>query len=137
MKGKKSLIFVFLMVSILGLVTYYYNKPHVDVKKTKAAYVVSAQNLISQYQENETEANEKYAENIIQVNGEIFNISTLKGNSVITLRDGNSESSIICHMLPEENRRALELKKGQNIEIKGISTGYLLDVIMVKCTLVK
>ena len=139
MKGKRSLILVFLMVAILGLVLalYYYNKPHVNVKKAEAVYVITAKNLISHYQENEAEANAKYAENIIQVKGVIFDISTLKGSSVITLKDENLDSSIICHMLPEENRITLELKKGQNIEIKGISTGYLLDVIMVRCTLVK
>lgn len=139
MKGKKSLILVFLAVIILGLALaiYSYNKPHVDVKKSEADYVLTAQNLISEYQENETETNEKYSENVIQIKGKIFEISTLKGNSVITLKDESLESSVICHMLPEENMKALKLKKGQDIEIKGICTGYLLDVIMVRCTLVK
>ncbi len=139
MKGKKSLILVFLMVIIFGLALalYCYNKPHVNVKKSEAAYALTAQNLISEYQRNETETNEKYFEIVIQVKGKIFEISTLKGNSVITLKDENLESSIICHMIPEENIRVFELQKGQDIEIKGISTGYLLDVIMVRCTLVE
>lgn len=139
MKGKKSLILVFLMLIILGLVfaIYCYNKPHIDVKESEAAYILTAQNLIDEYQRNETKTNEKYSEIVIQVNGNIFEISTLKGNSVITLKDDNLESSIKCYMLPEENRKALKLKKGQDIEIKGICTGYLLDVIMVRCTLVE
>lgn len=139
MKGKKSLVLVFFLVIVLGLAltVYVYNKPHVNVKESDAVYVLNAENLINEYQQNETVTNEKYSENVIQVKGKVFEISTLKGNSVITLKDENLESSIICHMLPEENMKALKLKKGQNIEIKGICTGYLLDVIMVRCTLAK
>ncbi|MGI9549907.1 MAG: OB-fold protein [Aurantibacter sp.] len=140
MKGKKSLVLVFLMVIILGLALaiYYYNKPHVDVKQSEAAYVLTAHNLISAYMQNETETDQKYSEHVLQVKGAIFEISTLKGNAVITLKDENLESSIICHMMPEENMSVLrKLQKGQDIEIKGICTGYLLDVIMVRCTLVK
>ncbi len=139
MKGKKSLIFMFLFVVVLGLsaVLYIYNKPHINVKESRADYVLTAQNLIDEYRQNEGETDEKYSEHVIQVKGRVFDISTLKGNSVITLKDNGSESSIICHMQPGENKKALEIKKGSNVEIKGICTGYLLDVIMVRCTLVE
>lgn len=139
MKDRKSLLLVLLTAVVLGLAlaVYYYNKPHVNVQKSEAAYVLTAQNLINEYQENEVETDKKYSEKVIQVKGKIFEISTLKGNSIITLKDENSDSGIICHMLPDENLKTLKLKKGQDIEIKGISTGYLLDVMMVRCTLAK
>lgn len=140
MKGKKLiLLVVFFLIIIVGLASflYYYNKPHVNVKKTEAAFVLTAENLIKEYRNDETTTNQKYSENIIQVKGKVFEVSTLKGNSVITLQDGNSESSIICHMLPDENMKALQLEKGQEVDIKGICTGYLLDVIIVRCTLVE
>ncbi|NNE76417.1 MAG: hypothetical protein HKN31_05025 [Pricia sp.] len=128
-----------LLLVVFGVIIamYYYNKPHLDVRESDAAYVLTAQNLITEYQQNETETNQKYSENVIQVKGKIFEISTLKGNSVITLKDDSLDSSIICHMMPEENMKALQLKRGLDIEIKGICTGYLLDVIMVRCTLVE
>ncbi len=134
-----KILLVFFLVVILGLLAciYFYNMPHVNVIKSEAAYTLTAQNLIDQYQEDEATTNAKYTENVIQIVGTIFDISTLKGNMVITLKDDDLEASIICHMLPEENRKSLQLKKGQNVNIKGICTGYLLDVIMVKCTLVE
>jgi len=139
-KGKKLiLLVVFFLIIIVGLTSflYYYNKPHVNVKKTDAAFVLTAENLINEYRDDETTTNQKYSENIIQVKGKVFEVSTLKGNSVITLKEENSESSIICHMLPDENMKALKLEKGQEVDIKGICTGYLLDVIIVRCTLVE
>jgi len=133
-----KIFFGVLILVALGLVVsiYLYNKPHVDVKDSEAAYVLTAQNLIDEYQTNEMDTNKKYSETVIQVKGTIFEISTLKGNSVITLKDEGLESSIICHMLPEENKRTLQFKKGDEINVKGICTGYLMDVIMVRCTLV-
>ncbi len=133
----KIIIGIFL-VAVLGLLVslYYYNKPHVDVRASEAAYILTVQNLIDEYRNNENESDKKYSENVIQVKGTVFEISVLKGNSVITLKDEGLESSIICHMLPEDNKRALQLKMGDEINIKGICTGYLMDVIMVRCTLV-
>lgn len=133
-----KIILGFLLLATLGLVAsiYYYNKPHLDVKDSEASYVLTAQNLIDEYRENETDTNKKYSETVIQVKGKVFEISTLKGNSVITLKNEGLESSIICHMLPEDNKRTLQFKKGDEINVKGICTGYLMDVIMVRCTLV-
>jgi len=139
-QGKKLiLLVVFFLLVIVGLTSflYYYNKPHVNVKKSAAAFVLNAENLIKEHLDDETKTNEKYSENVIQVKGKVFDVSTLKGNSVITLKDENSISSIICHMLPDENMKALKLEKGQVVDIKGICTGYLLDVIIVRCTLVE
>lgn len=133
-----KIFFGFLLLAVLGLVAsiYYYNKPHVDVQKSEATYVLTAQNLIDEYRNNETDTDKKYSETVIQVKGKVFEISTLKGNSVITLKDEGLESSIICHMLPEDNKRTLQFKKGDEINVKGICSGYLMDVIMVRCTLV-
>ena len=136
-KLKIALVFFIVLIVALTAAIVYYNKPHVDVKNSDAAFVLTAENLISEYQANEVGTTAKYSERVIQVEGKVFEISTLKGNSIITLKDETLESSIICHMLPEENKKALQILKGQNISIKGISTGYLMDVIMVRCTLVE
>ena len=136
--NKFKMIIGLFLVAVSGLLValYYYNKPHIDVKESEAVYVLTAQNLINEYRDNEKYTNRKYSETVIQVKGNVFEISTLKGNSVITLKGEGHESSIICHMLPEDNYRTLQFKKGDEINIKGICTGFLMDVIMVRCTLV-
>ena len=140
MKGRKFKITIgFFLTVIIGLIAslYYYNKPHVNVEKSNAVYSLTAQNLIKEYQENEKNTNEKYTERVIQIEGDVYDISTLRGNTVVTLKDSVSESSIICHMQAEDNKRVLSLKKGARVTIKGVCTGYLLDVIMVRCILVE
>jgi len=114
-----------------------YNKPHLDIVKTEADIVVNVQNLLNEYKNDENFANSKYVDQVIQIKGEISEITIENGNSIITLKDSTTTSSVMCHMLPEENLNVLKLKKEGEITIKGICTGYLLDVIMVRCILVQ
>jgi len=139
LKGKKFKIVIgfILMISIgLLFVLILYNKPLSDIKKSKADITLSAQDLIDDYSKDELLADKKYVNNIIEIKGDIFKITADNGNSIIAFKNINGESSVLCHMLPEENLNVLKLKKNNPVIIKGICTGYLLDVIMVRCVLV-
>lgn len=133
----KIILAVFLAIILALIVSIsYFNKPHVNVEKSDADYFLTSQNLIEEYEKDEVTTDRKYSEKILQVEGIIYELSTLKGSRVITLRNEDLESNITCYITPEENVNTLNLKIGQDIVIKGICTGYLLDVIMVKCVLV-
>lgn len=140
MKGLKfkiiSGIFILIIVCLFLLLKIY-NKPHTDVRNVKSDIITNVENLLAEYEQDEALANKKYTDQIIQVNGTIFEISNLRGNMVITLKNPKSKSSIICHFLPEDYDKSLILEKGQNVTIKGVCTGFLLDVILVRCVIVK
>ncbi len=133
---KILLIGLTLIIISLLFILNLYNKPFRDIKNSNAEFVVSAQELLSDYQADENLANKKYVDKLIQIKGEIVDISIAKGNSIITLKDINGFSSIICHMLPEDNLNSLKLKKGDEVFIKGICTGYLLDIMMIRCIII-
>ena len=140
MKGTKfKWILGFLLLMIIGLsgALYYYNKPHVNVEKTQAVFVLTAENLISEYQNSESETNRKYSEQVIQIKGKVHEVSVEKGNTVLILKNDDQESSVICNMLFDQADRVGQLKKGDQIAVKGVCTGYLMDVIMVRCILVE
>lgn len=140
MLGKRvylTLSIIFIGIIAITLSFYIYNKPHINIEKTEADYYLTAQQLIEDYEDYESESNQKYSERLIEVEGQIHEISTSKGNMVIALKPDDATSSVICHMLPEESEKVLKLKRGQIIKIKGKCTGFLLDVIMVRCVLVQ
>ena len=139
MKGKKKYILVAIIVLItigLFISLKMYNKPHVNIKTAKSEVIVTAQGLLESYQNDETLSNIHYANKLVEVTGEIHENTAENGNSIIALKDANGVASILCHMAPEENLKVLKLKKEGTITIKGICTGYLLDVILVRCILV-
>lgn len=113
-----------------------YNKPHIDVLSSGPDHVMTAENMIKEYVEDEKKANSKYLDRIVQVEGVVKEISTANGNSVITLQPENLTESIICNMRPTENKKVFGLQNGQKISIRGVCTGFLLDVILVRAVIV-
>jgi hypothetical protein len=132
-----KILLIGLILIIIGLffTINLYNKPFIDIKKSNPELKVTAQEILNDYQVDENLANEKYVDNLIQIKGEIADIYFDNGISIITLKDNRGSSSIICHMLPEANLFVLKLKKGNKITIKGVCTGYLIDIMMVRCVL--
>ena len=140
MKGKLFKILVIICV-VLAVVLMFalkqYNKPLRDIRNSKPTVILSANQLIDDFEKDEHVATIKYSEKIVQIDGNFFGVSTLDGNTVITIKNNESKSSVICHMLSEENLKALKLKKGQDITVKGNCSGFLLDVMMVRCVLIE
>ena len=136
-KNIKILIGLIILMSIVILFALnLYNKPHLNVEKTEADLVINIHELLDDYKNDENLANGKYVDQVIQISGEISEINIENGNSIIIFKDSTGTSSVMCHMSPEENLKVLKLKKDGEIILKGICTGYLLDVIMIRCVLV-
>ena len=136
-KNIKILIGLVILMSIVILYALnLYNKPHLNVEKTDADLVINIQDLLDDYKNDENLANGKYVDRVIQISGEISEISIENGNSIIIFKDSTGTSSVMCHMSPEENLKVLKLKKDGEIMLKGICTGYLLDVMLIRCVLV-
>ena len=123
-------------LSALFIYTQVYNKPHTDVYQTPAHFQIAALELLEEFQSDENKANQRYLDQIVEVKGTIQNIETANGLSVITLGSEENLGGVICNMDPAENKRVLELEIGQELEAKGICTGYLLDVILVRAVIV-
>jgi hypothetical protein len=128
-------LFLIIVIAVIFGINRY-NKPHTNVKSSHPSYVFTPKKLVDEFLQNEMAANKKYANQILQVEGSTYTISTLKGNSIIIFKNAISKSNVICYLQPEENNKILKLKKGQYITVKGICTGYLLDVVMVECVLI-
>lgn len=136
--NKKNILLLLAVLVILGgyLGIRMYNKPHVNVAESDPDLVLFSQTLLDDFESDEISANEKYLEQIIQVTGKIQKLGTANGNGTITLTNGTSMGSVICHLSEMENKKMVSLREGQEIMVKGICTGYLMDVILINCVLV-
>ena len=137
MKIKKIIILV-LIFGIIGAVVAYkmYNKEHVNVAKTKSDISLSADEILNDFSSDESIANTKYLEKIIEVKGDISEIKTEKEKGIITLKTNDDFGSVLCHLSKESTQKINSLKVGQEIYLKGICTGFLMDVILVKCEII-
>ncbi len=137
MKIKKIIITV-LVLGIIGAFVAYkmYNKPHVNVSETKADITITADKILNDFSSDETIANSKYLEKIVKVKGEIANLKIEKEKGIIALKTNDDFGSVICHLSEASTKIIENLKVGQTISIKGICTGFLMDVILVKSEII-
>lgn len=136
--NKKRIIITILILGIIGAFIAYkmYNKPHVDVADTKSDLVLTADKIQSDFSTNENEANKKYLEKIIEVSGEISDITIEKEKGIITLKTNDNFGSVLCHLSDKSTQKINTLSIGKTVTLKGICTGYLMDVILVKCEII-
>lgn len=136
--NRKKIIIAILVLAIVGAFLGYkmYNKPHVDVAEASADINISANKILAEFSKDETTANTKYLEKIVAVKGEIAEIKIEKEKGIITLKTNDDFGSILCHLSTKATKKLSTLKVGQTITVKGICTGFLMDVVLVKSEII-
>lgn len=134
MMNRKKIIIIILILGIIGAFIGYqiYNKPHIDVAETSADISISANEILNKFSGDETTANAKYLGKIVAITGVLSEIKIEKEKGIITLKTNDDFGSILCHLSAESTKKIDVLRVGQTYTVKGICTGYLMDVILVK-----
>ena len=135
---KNKIVIVILIVGFVGVFVAYkmYNKPHVNVVDTKSDIILSASKILNDFSTDENVANKLYLEKIIKINGTISELNIEKERGIITLKTTDDFGSVLCHLSEGGMKKMKTLKVGQTITLKGICTGFLMDVILVKCEII-
>ncbi len=134
---KKYFLFAFIILVVVGgAVAYYqYNKPVASIENKKPDVTLTANELLSAFEENEAAANQQYGEKIVQVRGRVSEVVSVEAGHKIFIETENPMSGVICEM--EEGQEVSTIKPGDEVTIKGRCTGFLSDVVLVQASLVK
>jgi hypothetical protein len=132
MKSSKT-IFLLLLTLLLSAAFYIWffiwNKPQANVAKIEGIKIEAA-TLFNEYISNEKAANQKYLEKILEVTGVVTSITkNAEGLAVILLKADDPMFGINCTMEGKANN----IKEGEQVTLKGICTGYLTDVVLIRC----
>jgi hypothetical protein len=128
----KKLLYFLLGLLLILLIGYFIvvNLPKASIKGNEAAFTVTAANLYSEFEKNEAKANQKYIGKTIIVEGVITEIDKDKnGSDVLFLKSDNEINGILCTLEPGQSS---DFQINQSIKIKGLSTGFLQDVVLNK-----
>lgn len=127
------IVFLLAAISILFYINYLFNKPHRDIKAEKAE-LVSAVELYKQYSENEESANKRWLDKTLQVNGLIKEKTNNQSEIPVLMLDTEDPmGNISCTVDISQKDKADKLKVGEKVTVKGLCTGMLADVVLVKC----
>jgi hypothetical protein len=131
----RVLLIALLIITVLGSAIGYFmwNKPQRNVENEKGIVVTAAQ-LVKDYQTSETEANKKYLDKAIQVTGTVSDTkNNQEGNSTITLASDDVFTGVFCTL----KQSTTNLNSGATVTIKGICSGMLTDVRLREAVIVK
>lgn len=134
----KIALFVVFFLALGGILAalILFNKQHKDLLKVKPDYIISAADLQKAFEDSEAEAAAKYVNRVIEVNGRIESVKTGEENFLsVTLRTGSDFSSVIC-TFPAGTDPSL-FSSGNMVTLRGECSGYLMDVLMNNCVLLK
>lgn len=113
---------------------YTFRETDLNVSARKADVHIDARDLILAYESDENAANELYLDKVLLVTGTVESVSEDDVGISVYLKGANDLSGVICGFDKTTNVKSLE--KGSVVNIKGICTGYLIDVVMNRCYLV-
>jgi hypothetical protein len=134
----KVALFFVSFITLAGILAalYMYNLKHTDMAKAKPDYVITATQLQKEFEDNETTASAKYTNKIIEVTGKIVSIKPADNNVTnITLATGSDFSSVICTFPAIADPS--KLLQGSEITLRGECSGYLMDVLLNNCAVIK
>ncbi len=135
-----------------GTVLYLFNMPHRNVQSASADFSVTTSELVAEYLENPTKANEKYLADdgdskVLEISGTVAKISDdFNGQKVILLKSEADKAGVSCTFTEKTNQNVSNIQIGETVTIKGVirsgasyddDLGLYLNVIIEKSDLIK
>lgn len=140
MNTRKIILFAALAVLLAGagFGLYLYNKPHADLNDQLPAFSLTASELFSEYEADEAGSNEKYLNKLIEVTGKVQSVegAAATGLVVILATESMMGGGVSCAFEPADAPATLPAK-GDEVKVKGLCSGMLMDVSLSRCVVSK
>ncbi|MAY84117.1 MAG: hypothetical protein CMP59_08290 [Flavobacteriales bacterium] len=132
---KKLLLIALLLIGVgVGVGLYLFNKKVPSLENTEAAYTLTADQLFNEFEADESAAQTKYVDQVLEVSGTIARTkSTDSISSIVLIAKNAMMGGVNCSF----NGPITDFADGTQIVIKGRCQGYLMDVVLNNCVIVE
>jgi flagellar basal body-associated protein FliL len=137
MKKKIILSVLVLIVAFVAGVWFFifYKPTHFkrDVADEKGI-VTTSKEIVKEFQTNETTANAKYLNKAVQITGEVAEAKKDQtGKTTVTIKSDDAMSNVFVTLKDGTDQPVA----GTMVNVKGLCTGYLSDVVIIDAVLIK
>jgi hypothetical protein len=135
---KKYILPVVIVLAGLGALYAYkeYNRKPADLTHIAPQEITDVPSMVNLYDSNETKANENFLGKIVEIKGLVSEVINVE-DTLLTVMLGSKEEMhrVSCLLNKEQLVNLKKCEVGQQATIKGICTGFLLDVEMNRCVI--
>jgi predicted PurR-regulated permease PerM len=134
----KIALFVVFFLALAGILAalILFNKQHKDLLKIKPDYIITAVDLQKAFEDNEAAANINYLNKVLEVSGTIESVKIGVENILsLTLETGSDFSAVICTF--PAGTDPSEFSSGKPVTLRGECSGFLMDVLLNNCVIIK
>ena len=114
----------FLKPLIIALPLALFSCGHAETADEEAVFVVSGDEIVQSFLDNEQESGAKYIDQIIQVTGPIMELSKENGQVTSVMISSDEYNIVSCTF---QNPVDLDEISGDQITVKGVCSGFLGD----------
>jgi len=135
---RKNLFFGigFLLLGLAAWIVYIMYAPHRNASGEQAVASMSAMSFYNEFNTNEDLANKKWVGKVVEITGVISTLGENEKYFSINLQ-ASETGGINCSMQKKDLISVTKPRPGDTIIIKGKCTGFLSDVNLVDCVIVK
>ena len=135
----KYLLYALVAIALLGTIAWFafLNVPKASSQGKTAEFTVPATELFQAFEANEEASNAKYIGKIIDVSGTIEEITTDEQDAPVVLLAGGDFGGVLCTLEGSQKEKIKTKKFGDQITIKGVCTGMLMEVVVNKGIIVE
>jgi hypothetical protein len=128
-----SITLVLLAAGIFGY--YEYTRGNPDLADQKPDVCIPAATLMNEFSQNETQANAKYLNKVTCTRGVVKAVEKDHTGSVsVALDAGDPMSDVSCQLDDRHLDEAQKIHTGDTVDVTGVCTGMLTDVVLVRCS---
>jgi len=133
---QQRLLTILSLICVCGILIYgIVNENARDTKKVQTQESFTTNEFISQLNYKQENLN-NFIEKAIEIEGEIKEITYKNNKYSLILKGNENRTYIICEMQTDQSNQVLKLKSGENIKLKGILKGFLMDIILLNCIII-
>lgn len=133
-----SWLFLLIIIAVTAYAYHEYTRKPADLNDMQPQASLQAPELVQAYESNEQKANGLYLGKAIDVTGTVSEIINQRDTSFnILLGKKDDMHRVSCLMNFNQAEKMKNIKTGDNISLRGICTGYLLDVELNRCVIIK
>lgn len=132
------IIIAFIVLAATWYVYAEYNRKPADLSLVKSLASVSDLQIVTMYAQDEQKANELYLGKPIDVEGIVSEINN-QSDTIVNIMLGKLGDLHRVSCLMDVNHVDIikDYKPGDKITLRGICTGYLIDVELNRCVVIK